>query len=71
MTDSMSGVGNQSVNAKLIFGRELPANSSEGDASSLVGDANDFFTNNPIGIPLGTIQNRGAFSVDLPLVIMY
>lgn len=72
MSDAMSGVGSQSVNAKAIFGKNIPVDTSGfSSGESLVGDPVAWFTAQNLGIPMGTIDNRGTFSVDVPLIIMY
>lgn len=55
----MAGVGNQTITSKLTFGKAL--------ASGLVADQFPMQG----GVPTGTIDGRGAFAVDIPLMILY
>jgi hypothetical protein len=61
---SIFGVGTTTANGKLTFGKNLPAGA--------VADVDVAFSPEDMGgVPSGTIDGRGAFSVDVPLVITY
>lgn len=62
------GTGTETFTSKLTFGKNLPAGAVANSRMNLAFQQGG--TSNG-GVPTGTIDGRGAFSVDIPLQIMY
>jgi hypothetical protein len=60
----LQGIGNSSVIGKLTFGKNLPVGAVPDSPAEIQLGLDG-------GVPMGTIDGRGAFTADIPLAIFY